>query len=434
MRRPLVRAMAIVAAIAAPAAASGARAQGSAPIPQRPPLANGADTNSAQNYYNYGIQVVYDRPADAARAFYWASRLDPSSGDALYALRAATLLAIPGDSVLSYFDGSGRKAKKHEAPQRRAPRQLALDSMLVQAYAMDPFVFARLDPTLMQRFMHAQMQSQFPHMSPAGVDLGIMRMLHGTSSQAWLNYSVGRFPEALTLYAKLLTDSGPRAKGRDSTSIVRYHEYVTSEVHAQRGRIFFLLGDLDSARSEISAALATLRERDSQELVILYQSKALYLQALGVIDERLNNFDLAREDFGQALQEDLSSYAAHSHLARLDLAKGDTAGAISEMDIAIQLQPGDPVLRYRYADVLVRAGRDGEAATQLIHSSTIDPYYAAPYLLLARLADVEHDSTDAIDEYRKYVAVASRTDRQLLVAKARLAQLTSTMASTSTKP
>jgi len=431
-----MRAMALAAAIAVVTlmSASASRAQ-DVPATPRPRLDNGADTNSAQNYFNYGMKAVYEHPADAAHAFYWASRLDPESGDALYALRAATILAMPRDSALAYFEnGYVKKNKKDEAPPRRTPGQLALDSMLVHAYAIDPFVFASLDPTLMRRFIQADVMARNPHMSEAGVDIGIMSMMRSTANQAWLNYAQGRFPEALAMYARVLTDSGPRAKGRDSTAIVQFRELVTSEVHAQRGRIFYLLGDLDSARIEISAALASMRERDSRELVMLYQSKAVYQHALGIIYERQKQYDLARDAYGQALQEDLSYYAAHSHLAQLELAKGDTSTALSEMDVAIQLQPGDPVLRYRYADVLVHARRDGDAAVQLRKAIALDPDYGAPHLLFARIADVEQYTDDAIDEYRKYLAVAARTDKQLLVARARLAELTSAMASTPTKP
>jgi tetratricopeptide (TPR) repeat protein len=236
------------------------------------------------------------------------------------------------------------------------------------------------------------------------------------------------------MYEKVLTDSAPHVKKRDSTAVAHYREFLASEVHAQRARIFYLLDEMDSARVEMSAALATMRERDSTDMVILYQSKAMYLQSLGMIYERLQRIDLAREAYGQALQEDLSYYAAHSRLAQMTLAKGDTTGALSEMDIAVQLQPGDPVLRFRYADVLVHARRDGDAAAQLRKAIAIDPYYGAPHLLFARIADVEHYTDDAVAEYKSYIAVAARTDKQLLVAKARLAELTSTVASTPANP
>jgi predicted Zn-dependent protease len=176
-----------------------------------------------------------------------------------------------------------------------------------------------------------------------------------------------------------------------------------------------------------------MRNFDAKNEVFFYQSKAMFLQMLGIIHEHMNHPDLARDAYGAALEEDLSYFPAHSRLAQLDLAKNDTAGALSEMELAVQLQPGDPSLRFRYADVLVHARRDADAAAQLRRAIELDPYYGAPHLLLARIADVEQYTDDAISEYRSYLKVASKTDRQLLVVKARLVALTSSVASTPAK-
>ena len=94
------------------------------------------------------------------------------------------------------------------------------------------------------------------------------------------------------------------------------------------------------------------------------------------------------------------------------------------MDLAVQLQPDDPTLRYRYAEVLVRAKRDGDAAAQLRKAIALDPWYGRPHLLMARIADVEQYTDDAITEYKAFLAVASKTDHQLLIARVRLSKLT----------
>ena len=57
----------------------------------RPKLRDVTDTNDAQAYYDQGIQRFRDDPDFAADAFYWAARINPGSGDALYARRAALL-------------------------------------------------------------------------------------------------------------------------------------------------------------------------------------------------------------------------------------------------------------------------------------------------------------------------------------------------------
>jgi cytochrome c-type biogenesis protein CcmH/NrfG len=138
---------------------------------------------------------------------------------------------------------------------------------------------------------------------------------------------------------------------------------------------------------------------------------------------------LAREPYGRALEENLSFYSAHTHLAQLDLAAHDTAGALAEMDLAVQLNPADPVVHYAYAEILVHARRDGGAAAQMKKAIALDPYYGAPHLMLALIADVEQYTDDAIGEYTAFVKVASRKDEHLRTAQARLKELNATVAS-----
>jgi cytochrome c-type biogenesis protein CcmH/NrfG len=408
---------------------SSARVAGSAPaavdtvpVPARPSLRLGADTNSAQGYFEYGMAIVGRNPEEATRAFYWAYRIDPSSGDALYALHAATVLAMSEKELQSYLN-LGKK--------KRLPKYVVLDSMEYRAYAMNPFVFATFDPELLRRALETQMWYEHPHATSMEVGMNISAIMRGEANFAWLQYSQNHLPEALATYAKVLTDTTkPRwARARDSLAIRKHRQALAIEMHAQRAKIFYLLDDMDSAATEMNTALEGMREHDEKEQTFFYRSKAMYLQALGMIYQRANKVDSARAAYGRALEEDLSFYAAHTHLAQLDLARHDTAGALAEMDLAVQLNPSDPVVRYSYAEILVHAKRDGDAAAQLKKAIALDPYYGAPHLLLALIADVEQYTEDAVSEYTTYVAVASKKDEKLLVAKARLKELTATIAS-----
>ena len=115
-------------------------------------------------------------------------------------------------------------------------------------------------------------------------------------------------------------------------------------------------------------------------------------------------------------------------MTSLTLALGDTASAVSEIELAVQLQPNDPVLLYTYATMLVRARRDTDAITQLGKAVAADSFYAQPHMLLARLADNEESTEEAVKEYRQILALAARTDPQVPLAKTRLAALTATVA------
>lgn len=89
------------------------------------------DTNSAGAYYQLGVILLRARPADAARAFYWASRLDPALAEAMYGRGVAIALML-----------------RDHGPERArggaflVPREdfRRVDSLRAQAYLRNPFV------------------------------------------------------------------------------------------------------------------------------------------------------------------------------------------------------------------------------------------------------------------------------------------------------
>src|SRR3989442_1431404 len=75
-------------------------------VPKRPHLEAGSDTNSAPDYYEYGIANLTAYPQRAADAFYWACQIDPTWAQPLYARRIALLLSAPGPFVVGYVEGT----------------------------------------------------------------------------------------------------------------------------------------------------------------------------------------------------------------------------------------------------------------------------------------------------------------------------------------
>lgn len=407
-------------------------ARDSSAIPGRPRLDSAADSNSAQANYAYGMKMVYDNPEEAVRAFYWASRIDPSSGDALYALWTAKLITMSDAELDAYLDRGQAK---------RTHGQLALDSLIYRAYEVNPFLFSSIDGALMRRTLQADASRIVPRLTADQRSEFVARRMRAAENQPSIAYSEGRFQAALDAYAFQLEASRlfgeMRAKKNPNAKEKRYAEmvkvglaYARADMHAKRARIFFQLHQLDSASTEMTAALSAMEAQDSGAAQLLYLSKAIFDQSLGMIHEHDRRFDLAREAYGRALQEDLSYYPAHSRIAQLELENGDTTNALSEMDLAVQLEPGDPTLRCRYAEVLVYARRDAEAAQQLRKAIALDAQYGSPHLLLATIGDLEGYTSDAIDEYQRYVALAARSDPQLPRVKMRLAKLSAGLAST----
>jgi len=395
------------------------RAQKVVPAPTRPHLDASLDTNDARTYYQYGVRMIESKPEESSRAFYWASKIDPSSGEALYGMHTAALMNMDSKTLVDYYDYSAKKRK---------PEYLALDSLLFRAYIVNPFLYRNLDRALQHRIIEAEVRSEHPDVDAAELNVAILNYLQKGYHTAWASYTLGRFPEALERYAKRIKEL-ERTKNKRNK---REHEDDASEIHAKRASIFYIIGNMDSALTEMTAAMAGLRERDAKETVILYESKAMYDQSIGMIHEKARHPDLAREAYAHALEEDLSYFSAHAKMAMLQLAQGDTTSALTELDLAVQLQPNDPALRYGYAVALIQSRRDADAVTQLMKSIAADPFYPAPRLLLARIADAEQYTEDAVREYSEFVALAPKADPQVAAVRSRLTALQATVASSAT--
>jgi tetratricopeptide (TPR) repeat protein len=390
--------------------AASLQAQKESNVPARPHLEPGADSNSALANYQHGMRVINDDPQDSYRAFYWATLIDPSSADAWYGRWVARQLIMPShDFAIAY----GYRVTQ------RAPAQLAVDTLLFRAYALNPFLYHSLLRPFKQGLITARIADQRPTRNEAATNTDVSDRLERKSYEGWILYADQRFEDALKAYANEL--------GNRST-------LTMIDTHSARAEIFVHLGNLDSARTEMKQVVALSRLRDRKDRIVIYDSTTMLEREIGAIDERANRKADAKATYNHILEENATFYPAHVRLAGIAIGQGDTATAVSEMFTAVQIEPNDPALRYGYAVMLVDAKRDAEAAEQLRKAIALDPYYAAPYLLMASIADVEEYTEDAAAEYQRYVSFAARSSPDLAYAKGRLATLTSTVATSSSKP
>lgn len=384
------------AGLSAPAVAQGAKP------PSRPRLARTADTNDAAAYLALAERELDGDPTAAARAFYWVARLDPANARAYYGQRVATFLS---DELLqrTWYNGS------KDADDRQRVR--ALDSLMQLATLLDPFLHLNLEQRLPRAYFRQQNSE-----TRALRESDILREFeaHLIDYPPWVRgmylYSKGSFSLAL------LEFEIPARRGTN-TSRAFYH--------ALRARMFYALANTDSALAEYREAIALQRKEDvdPKGSVLLYQPKALYEHAAATVLENLGRLAEAREGFGRAIVEDLGFYPAHVRLAALALAAGDTTTAISELALASQIATHNPVVLYQYAYVLILKGHEPEAVEQLHRAATVEPYYAEPHLLLARLFDASDLRDDAIASYTRFLALASRDHPRRLMADQRLAAL-----------
>jgi tetratricopeptide (TPR) repeat protein len=354
--------------------------------PDRPSLPNGADRNDPWSYYRMGLASVQKDPDKAADAFYWAARLNPVWAEPFYGRRVALLLSNPR-RLMRYFSGDKGEIRSKEA--------LAIDSLYRHALTLNPF----LGPQMDHMFIESMIQEISSRASGSGGSSELAWELEKAMSngppewRASVAYGQGRYFEALALYGQALQ-----------------HARLKAGILAERGRLFYQVGLHDSSLVSLTQALAEMRKADKNDLVFLYQSKALMEERIGMIEHVKGDKTAAREAFGRALQEDLSYYPAHVQLAYLALEGGDTATVMNEMDLAVQIKPEDAGIRYQYGYALGSLNKLKEAETQLKKAIELDPDFAAPHFVLADVFQAQTRKAEALKEFKSFLSLASQRD------------------------
>jgi tetratricopeptide (TPR) repeat protein len=374
-------------AVAALLIAGVADAQKQPKEPRRPKMEASRDTNAAAAYYYWGLGQLRSSPRSAQDAFYWAARLDPTWAEPLYAQRIAYHLSDL-ERFWKYLNGT--KYVLRHAETRR------IDSLQYRAMLRDPFLFRRHDKMLIDELVNALTEGYGGLMGSS------------PSFLAWAAYSETKFPQAVALYAKAI-EKKPK----------------NYELHAERARAFFHMGRFDSTVAEMNRALEGYRKDDEKDLVVLYESKAMYEYSIANAYIQAGKLQEAREALGRALAEDLSFYMAHQQMAALSLAAGDTATALSEYELAVQLNTDDAPLRTEYGAVLARLGKNAEAEPHLVRSIEIEPWYSRPYAVLATVYEGLGKNAEAVAQYNKFLALSSQKDELRPVAQQRLTALSS---------
>ena len=343
---------------------------------KRPALPPAADTNDAEAYYALGHELVYIDPSAAADAFYWATRLNPYGAHGFYGRYAALLLEDPR-FLVRYIDEDKKLAD--------SPRRKQIDSLFMRALMLDPFFYRKYEHLLFLQVFREKGASDRAFVD--WIDRGPMRV------RALVAYCEGRFADALRFYAAAIPKSKQKA-------LLRF----------ERARTFYLIEDNAGALAELTAAIADLRKRESEALVIAYDSKALLEFSIGRVHERTGDLDAAREAYGRALQEDLAFYPAHVELGMVALQRGDTASALGELAIAIDVNDREPMLRLFYGYLLSALKRYPEAEAQLVRAIELEPEYARSYQLLGEVYEAQQRRAEAISRYESYLWRATRRD------------------------
>jgi tetratricopeptide (TPR) repeat protein len=374
---------------------------GAQKAPRRPQLPEGADTNDANAYYFAGLQVLDHDPEQAAADFYWSARINPGDAPAFYARRVALLLEDPY-RLVKYWEGDKGTVRDKDV--------MRIDSLYYHALTLDPFVPERLERNIFDAVLD-QLSSDLERETGASagdIQFQLDQYMFDAPAalRAYRAHAEGDLQGALKLYAEAITSADVKAPMR-----------------IDRATVFFETAQFDSALVELETAAREMQKRDDKDLVYVYQSKALLDQRIAVVDLHLGRVDSARAALGQALQEDLSYSPAHVYLAGLAMQAHDTATALSEMDLAVQLRPDDPFLQNTYGFMLINAGRPADAEFHLREAIRLDDVYAAPHWLLARVLDKPGNGAAAAAEYTTFISLAMRSDPSRAAAQTRLKAL-----------
>jgi tetratricopeptide (TPR) repeat protein len=274
---------------------------------------------------------------------------------------------------------------------------MGIDSLYLYALTLNPFLGPTLDHLILDAVIqeYSRQYSNSSGASPNDVAYEIQNYLR-TGPPEWQAvraFRDGRYDDALSFYAKAI----PRSKEK-------------GPLLAERGRLFYQIGEPDSALVTLTQALIELRKTDKDDIVFFYQSKALMEQRIGMIQSVKGDKAAAREAFGRALAEDLSYFPAHVQLAYLGLASADTATVMNEMDLAVSIRPDDPGIRYQYGFALGSLNRLKEAEVQLKKSVELDPDFAAPHFTLANVYQATGRKPEAVKEYETFLSLAAMND------------------------
>ena len=330
----------------------------------RPALPGDADPNDWGAYFDRGVELLA-RDADAAdELFRWASRLEPSRPEPLYARWVAFHLR------------DIRRFERYLLEDERAlrdPAVMAADSLQAWALMRNPFV---------HRGLIALAYDQLPG-----------RWGDDAYTRAFLAYARGDLPRAARDLELLVRRSPGDLRAR--------HHLALTLVNLRR---------YDEARVQLDSVLGALRRREEQRATSVYESKELLLYGIGMLQLAQRQYDAARETFAQAVLEDASQWYVHRGLGLALMAAGRADDAVGEYRTALELREDEPILLMEYAEALSAARRYPEAAEQLSRLVRLTPDWAEAWHALGNASVRLGRNAEAAEAFTAYLARAPRSD------------------------
>jgi len=155
-----------------------------------------------------------------------------------------------------------------------------------------------------------------------------------------------------------------------------------------------------------------------QEMVAAHKDDIRLLDALGTAYLRSGQQTLAMETFDKVLRLRPDSAPLQLRMGQLKLSRGDTAGAITHLRKAVELDPKAVEPRSAMAAAHLRAGNPAEARKVAAALQKDQPKHPAGFALEGDIAMAERRFGDAAGAYRKSLAVQKTVPVQMQLHRA----------------
>jgi tetratricopeptide (TPR) repeat protein len=181
--------------------------------------------------------------------------------------------------------------------------------------------------------------------------------------------------------------------------------FTEPQVYRQRGDLLLELGNADGALSDLRrAALAA-------------PDDAVALTQLALAEQTAGRREVALETVTRAIAANPAYAAAYGVRAAIHSAGGDVEAALADYAAASTNDADDPRYRVGRADLLVRAGRLGEAMVDLQAALAIDPGLGVALDLKADILESQGQYAAALTA----LEATGRTGAEIMLRRARMA-------------
>ena len=336
-----------------------------------------SDPNSYAGHYELGVRYTLDKMYDSALAEYQtAIEIYPRYSLAHHAIYCTEILKDP--SLLSDF-------AKESLPPERGRKVTEIKEHNNIAFYADPF----FDQSMAGLFVKAEVfYKPVDNKLYENFGIKVYRRLDGIN-----RFFHGDFAYAID----------------DLTLLIQDYPFFT-QAYYFRGLAYARIGFYAEAIADFQHIIDKMDEYNKTKIVPVYLNSAHLYYMIGYSYLQLQRFYPAEGAFKSALEQDLGLFMAQFQLCLVDCMKGSFNPAIEKLNAAIAIKPDDPILHYDKGSLLIRQARFQEAAAEIKIALSMSPRYAPLYLNLARAYEKMDSTSAAIEQFRKYIQMASTRD------------------------